>query len=321
MDCFDRPHIRSAQQRKHGRTEYVRDARGVGGGGLVLMLAGLAMVLLCGRASAAIIDDLVGNWRFDETTGTFEDISGNGQPLEPVGSPHGTGSDGVLEGAMDLDGSSFAQRPDTDSGGTVDDPFGAYGVSDTFTAALWLKQDTLPTEFQWFMGREDDAEAAGAAGWALRSGTSGRRDRLRFQFRDPHASSGLSIDSTSPVLNTTDWLHLAVVHQGSLTLADTRLFVNGAEVSASASGSFNGSTETGLPDDALFSVGARFVDTGGAVNGLIDEAGVWERALSENEIAILYNNGNGRVITPEPAAAVGLALMLTLICGTRRRHS
>lgn len=239
--------------------------------------------------------------------------------LTPLAAPHGDGTNGVVGGALSLDGNSFARRPDTDAGAPVDDPFGAYGVTDAFSAALWLKQDSLPTEFQWFVGREDDAETAGAAGWALRSGTSGERGKLRLQFRDPDASSAVRIETTTDAISSTEWLHLAIVHQGSSTMADTKLFVNGSEMSTSRGGNFSGADQTGLPEDGLFSVGARFVDTGGAVNGLIDEAGVWNRALSNEEVAFLYNGGSGRVIVPEPSAWAGLALMLAIICTLRRK--
>ena len=43
------------------------------------------------------------------------------------------------------------------------------------------------------------------------------------------------------------------------------------------------------------------------MNGSIDEVAIWDEALSNAQIAALYNNGNGTAV-PEPTSLVILSL-------------
>ena len=44
------------------------------------------------------------------------------------------------------------------------------------------------------------------------------------------------------------------------------------------------------------------------MNGSIDEVTVWDEALSNAQIAALYNNGDGVITIPEPASLLLIAL-------------
>ena len=74
-------------------------------GAAILLTFGL-MACTAASASADLLTNLVGYWSFDETSGTFADLSGSGNPATAVGSPHGNGSNGLIGGALDLDGAN-----------------------------------------------------------------------------------------------------------------------------------------------------------------------------------------------------------------------
>ena len=55
---------------------------------------------------------------------------------------------------------------------------------------------------------------------------------------------------------------------------------------------------------------------------LIDEVGIWNRALAPDEIAYLYNSGHGHLIIPEPATvAIVLCGLAFLKAEERLRRS
>ena len=86
-------------------------------------------------------------------------------------------------------------------------------------------------------------------------------------------------------LSTGVWYHTALTYDGT----DAKLYINGSSdatpVTASGALSFNGETTyIGRYDDSSGS---------GYFSGVIDEVGIWNRALSSNEITALYNSGDG----------------------------
>ncbi len=300
----------SLKQQKTARTS--RPGRA----GILIGAVCALTVLLVGADAATAGIELVGHWTLDETSGNFADTSGNGNLLQPINSPHGNGTNGIVGGAMDLQssGPDYAQRP-----GTVDDSFGAFSITDTFSGAMWLYQETPNTEFRYFMGREDGGERKG---WAFRVGTASDRDQLRLQFRDPVVNNLGSIETAgSGPLSQTGWIFLSFVHRGELDLDGSKLYVNGVEWTNT-----NTNTPSATPSDpvsAVFSIGARFSEGGGAVDGLIDEAQLYSGALADWQVEYLFNNPGAVAPVPEPATFMLWAGLLAaggmLRCRRRRR--
>jgi hypothetical protein len=256
---------------------------------LALTLAG------AGQVRADFQTGLIGYWPFD---GNGNDLSGNGRNLNLVGNPGF--APGLFGQALDLhgNGSQFAQRP-------VDDPLFRLGSSD-FTIQIWVnfhshnREQTLIEKFN----------GAGGPGWTLT--TPGRH----FQF-----FSGATGPINSPDGLTTPGVWHDVLARRSGSTFD--LFVDGSLVAATTR------NQTLFGTSLPLLVGRR--DSGDprnfSVDGRLDEAAIWNRALTDTEIAILWNGGKGTPVlnaaaAPEPASLtlMGLGLAGLLGHGWRRRQ-
>jgi hypothetical protein len=83
-----------------------------------------------------------------------------------------------------------------------------------------------------------------------------------------------------PSLNVGTWYHMVLVRQGG----NATCYINGQQ---------QGSTQNypyDLSGKMFFGYEPNY---GNGLNGLMDEAGIWSRALSQDEITQLYNNGRG----------------------------
>ena len=252
-------------------------------------------------AQAALTTGLEANWRLDETSGAFADATGNGHTGTAVGSPWGSGTNGLLDGAVALNGSTDWVR----SGDMAN-----FAITDSFSGSMWLKLDANPTEFNFFMGQQ--STDGGVAGWRVGNGDVHNRSRVRLILQDGNSSTYL--DSPEGTLNSTDWLHLAFTYNGVGHRGGMVLYVNGVAL-ASAGGHNNLTINSDITTatGTNFSIGARDADGGGTVAGLIDEVGLWNRVLTQEEVTTLYNGGSGMQIIPEPATTA--ALLLTVVFG------
>lgn len=113
------------------------------------------------------------------------------------------------------------------------------------------------------------------------------------------------------------WTHVAVVFQGGSFL---KIYINGVERadSGSAPSSLFNSTSP-------FRLGRNFNDVPGGFNysGLLDEVGIYNRVLSQSEIASIYNTGAAGKCLASPAP-IGLAEWLTAdgnALGVRNRNN
>ncbi len=260
---------------------------------------GLVIFCAAGSLQASLMTDLEANWRLDESSGTFHDWSGNGNTATAVGNPYGNGFNGLLGGAISLDGAN-----DYVNAGDIGD----FSLADSFSVALWLNLDATPTAFNSYLGRH---EGAGLPGWRIGNGTD--RQKIRILFQEDN-SKYFTLDSNEEVLQA-GWMHLAFTYDGSGTAAGIILYIDGS-VAASTTGTIGKATK--ISAAGHLSIGARAADGGGKVAGAIDEVGIWSRLLSPAEIGQLYNDGAGLLIVPEPSALALLALgSLSLV---RRRR-
>lgn len=113
------------------------------------------------------------------------------------------------------------------------------------------------------------------------------------------------------------WTHIAVVFQGGSFL---KIYINGVERanSGSAPSSIFNSTSP-------FRLGRNFNDAPGGLNysGLLDEVGIYNRALNQSEIASIYNAGAAGKCLATPAP-IGLAEWWTAddnALGVRNRNN
>jgi hypothetical protein len=89
-----------------------------------------------------------------------------------------------------------------------------------------------------------------------------------------------------------NWKHLVVTYDGSGTTAGVKFYVGGAPVATNQVANF-GSVSTILNDAKPIMGGAKSGTTDLFFSGTIDELGIWNRALTAQEVKTLYNNGQG----------------------------
>jgi hypothetical protein len=95
-----------------------------------------------------------------------------------------------------------------------------------------------------------------------------------------------TISSAAGVVSTSTWTHLAVVSTGGTA----KLYKNGVEIS-SGSFPYSGGDSTIFNSNSAFSLGGGTVNGSATyMNGKLDDARVYNRALSALDIAALYNN-------------------------------
>lgn len=228
-------------------------------------------------AQGDIVHGLQGYWRFD---GSGLEASGGARDLTLVGNPGFPA--GLIGSAMALDGSgsTYAVRP-------VNDAEFQLAARD-FTIQAWVRYNSLA------------GEQVVVEKWTGMSGPGWTFTKLASHQYRFHLSTPVSLDTSLPSMAPGHWYHLIVVRRGP-TLS---ILVDG-QARATALVGTAANSETSAP----LLVGRRHQQDGRvfATNGQLDEVAIWQRALSDDEIAWLYQSGQGRTMAKWIHGRVGLA--------------
>ncbi len=219
---------------------------------------------------SAFIDfdnDLVGWWRFDNET-DFLDHSSHGFNAANQGSSFS--ASGKRGGARSFDGvSNYISVPDNAD---------LSGGSKNFTVAVWFNSSNVALPQQQIIDKSFDSSTKD---YSLAIDAN---SRLRFGYEMGANNWDVSNGAGATILSNNTWYHGAFTfNQGT---KEVKLYLNG-----SLEGTWV--LPTDLPDSSsALSIGRR----GGTYNtqffnGLIDEAMIFNRALSTQEIKALYNAG------------------------------
>ncbi len=224
----------------------------------------------------------VGYWRLDEESGTRADASGFGNHLTAFGVV-GAATGRVNRAAL-FSGASSDYLAIQDGDQTH------LGMRDAFTAAAWIRPGAVDGT-RLIMSKYNYGNHQRAWRFQLEGG------KLRF-----HASAA-GTDNVNVTGNATlsanHWRHVAVVYASGAV----RFYVDGA-LDRSTSVSVTRLFEASVP----FALGANF--NGASITqhfqGLIDEARLYRRALSDAEIAALASGGNQSPVAVDDAAVTPL---------------
>lgn len=201
------------------------------------------------------------------TMSDLNDSSGNGRTLTNVNGV--TFVAGKVGNASDHEADTFQRLSSTDAGFSL--------TNTSFTLAAWVKPESFHPNRQYIFNKFDTV--AGQTGYALRVTGSGT-----VEFLVGNAGSNTLAHSTTLVAGT--WYFLCARYDHTAQLLKLR--VNDVDAAAL-------SHTYGVGNDATvtFTMGSW---NGGDFfwDGLIDEAGLWNRALTDVEVATLYNAGSGR---------------------------
>ena len=118
---------------------------------------------------------------------------------------------------------------------------------------------------------------------------------LRVGFwRERHGVVGY-LDYYNVTLGTSGWYHLVLTFDPTVSSGTMKGYVNAVERTTRASCAGNGANDVNLI--IKFVLGASWSGyTNGTQNSalaIMDEVGVWNRALSADEVTSLYNSGAG----------------------------
>ncbi len=241
-----------------------------------------AIGLGAGAASAGINDGLVEYWKLDG------DYSAQVTPAH-VGTQIGTAAfaAGKFGQAIDLESSSGTHSWITAGGPEGDFDF----ASSDMSVSMWYTTENLHAKWQGLVGKGD------GGAWRL-ARASNSTTSLKFNVGGP---------TVNAKLNIAGWHHVVATVDAD---TDVKIYVDGVLAASKGSGHNNSNTPYQM------AIGSNGQHNNRAWDGMIDDVGVWDRVLTADEVASIWNNGDGASIeslggeVPEPAtmSLIGLAV-------------
>jgi len=202
----------------------------------------------------AVFDDCVAYYRLDESSGTTA--------YDAVGAHNGT-TTGATVNQAGLIGTSYSFDG---SGDYVDLGFNN-PTNAAFTWNIWIKRNGNPAGVEQPICIDNGTTAVGAA--LLTDGKI-------------IVYSGSNLGTTTNTFTSNNWTMFTLVYDGTRGY----IYRNGTEEVDAAWTPSNATTN-------LF-IGVRGTDPShNYFTGLLDEVGIWDRALSSTEVTALYNSGAG----------------------------
>lgn len=222
---------------------------------------------------STLLDSLNGYWKFDETSGT--------SVIDAVGM-----QDGTTNATANVVGKLGRAREFDAATDVVNIAYNANTVPSgaDFSVAMWFKIDSLPsvTSRENYLFQQN----VGASPWSAHYVyVDDDDDKIHVGSRN---SSGTVYNVISTdAISVDTWYHVVFVNRGD---GETlQLYVNGSDVSASA-GTFSGTLIVAASTTCF---GNSYSGAGAYLDGIIDSPGIWNKALTSDEVTELYNSGNG----------------------------
>ena len=208
-----------------------------------------------------LVTDLISYYKLDDTSGTTSEDSTGFSNMSEIGSSSTPNSMGILNKAW-----HFNQ----DSGKLVGDTNVGITGNDARTISAWVKMDAGATEtILWGFGVASPSNTH----WTMLL----RPGRLYFSAW----ANDMNMESTTSSTTTETWYHVVVTHNGTTT----RVYLDGVSV--------GNKTTTYNTEVSAFEIGGNPQDQSTAGDVIVDEVGIWSRALNSTEISELYNSGDG----------------------------
>ena len=218
--------------------------------------------------AADIVTGLVGHWKFNETSGTTaEDSSGSGN-TGTLSSPAPLWVSGKLSNSLSFNGSNnYVTVLNTASLN--------FGTGD-FSIACWFKVNALPNAWKGLVSKG----ASGSPGYAMSISLDNKltADIQGVLGSNQHANcAGSTITANA-------WQHGVIVFKRNDQIY---VYRNGSPVCASSYYTGNDSSVTRATNVFLGSHDS----TQWYLNGYLDDVRIYSRALTAEDVRILYNGG------------------------------
>jgi len=208
---------------------------------------------------------LVGYWPMEELSGTtLIDASPQGNNAATTGSP--TWAAGKIGSALSLNGSTqYALAPDSAS----------LDLTSAITMAVWLRPTVTSAKTQDVFKK---AVINGTSGYEISLSSAGK---AFVRFNQVASGDTLRINSSTSYPLNTVWMHVAATYDGTVM----RLFINGLQEGELTA------TFTIATNDLPLAFGAQStVDLARLFQGQMDDARLYNRALSPGEVFALMSN-------------------------------
>jgi hypothetical protein len=247
---------------------------------LLLSLTALGAVSLTHGAAPAGPDlsaNLAAHYTFD---GNFNDSSANGFHGTAVGAP-GFGLGQVGSGALRVnsaqDGSSFNYV----TAGTA--PVASMAEGD-FTVSFWVQYSNAIGDPPFVSNK--DWNSGNNVGVVIADGGSGV---MKHNIR---GTGGSRVDGNFARTRDGLWHHVVTVYERSGPNTAT-LYLDGVALATNSLANLAGSIHSGLPLNIGQDGTGLYTDSYrvGITNGLIDDVAVWSRALPQNEVEFIFQEG------------------------------
>ncbi len=209
--------------------------------------------------SNILLTNLLSYYDFDEPSGNLLDIHST-HDFTLVGPPT-QGATGKINDAYSFNGS-------TDYCNSIDSNPWDIKLND-FSVSTWFKRTATGVNSYIFDSRVNTNNGFGFGPWST--------DQILVSFKNQDLFYGDVSD--------TDWHHVAIVRDADDVLTVYLDNVNeGTMINVTDTGNLIANPR----------IGARsFTSPTTKMDGLIDEFGIWDRVLTSDEIALLYNSGSG----------------------------
>lgn len=225
------------------------------------------------KAPSTLLNNLVSYWKLDESSGNAADSVGS-NTLTASGAGFAAGK--INNGDSQTAGQYFGRG---DSCGIT---------NGSFSVSTWIKPTALPTADQSSYANTQVFYAHGNTSvnvsfFMTLNRTAGVQQITINRQRQLAENGQINYNFTTP---TSSFTHVVGTFDGT-TLT---LYVNGTSVATYTVTGLNGS---GGPVTDETRIGGEAGTYGSAYAGLIDETGLWSRALTSAEVSSLYASGAG----------------------------
>jgi hypothetical protein len=215
-------------------------------------------------AGGAGISGPSGYWKFDETSGTAQDSSGNGRT---VGLNNGAVfASGKFGNALSLDGTNYAKTT------------ASISLPNTFSVSAWVKVNAMPTPG----ASANLVDNAYNNAFSLNAYNAGNGSYISWVV------GGQPVIVYSSPISTGTWVHVVGTYDGTIA----KVYINGDPKESADVSQYVHLNSTNLP--VYFGTYSFDPGNNANFNGFIDDVRLYDYALSPTEVTSVYNSvGDG----------------------------
>lgn len=236
--------------------------------------------MLMPQAGGTLKTGLISCWEFDEASGTTAyDSSPNAHNLVSYGCA--VNQTGKINKAYNHNGSTSYLRKTTSTA--------AFEGLSAISVSCWCNPEVIDStaKYRMLISKRVSGWVAPYYQFELRMYPYIYK---RFEFWVGNASANSYVASANNSVALYTWYHIVGTWNGSD--GSFQFYINGANAASVVSGAITGATGSG--STPLY-IGEDNDSLASALpwSGLIDQTAIWNRVLTTQEIAQLYNSGNG----------------------------